>query len=92
MQNIAPGIQIGIPCDVSEGAFEGEILVEFETIDGRITGFANTEDVREIDGENFIKAEVVSVESDHLVVKVSGSFFTTNGLANVQPNQMQLAA
>lgn len=87
MDKIKKGSLIGIPCKVSDGAFEEEILVEFETMDGIISGFTTTENIQEIGGEYHIKAAVVSVESDHLVVNVYGSFFSTNGLANVGLNQ-----
>jgi len=93
MTKIETGSMIGIPCEVSEGAFEGEMLVDFETMDGRISGFTSPENIKEIDAKTFIKAKVVSVESDHFVVMVRGSFFSTNGLANVELNQpLPLAA
>lgn len=93
MPSTRVGDLIGIPCTVSEGPFEGEVLVEFDTIDGKVSGFTNSDNVRESDSQMCIRAEVISVESDHLVVMVEGSFFSTNGLANVGLNQpLPLAA
>ncbi len=93
MRKIKTGSLIGIPCEVSEGAFEGEMLVEFETRDGKISGFTTPENLKEIDGRTYIKAKVVSIETDHFVVMVDGSFFSTNGLANVEFSQpLSLAA
>ena len=87
------GDLIGILCQVGDGPFEGEISVEFETMDGKVSGFTIQENVREVDSRMYIKAEVVSVEPDHLVVMVEGSFFSTNGLANVGLDQsLPLAA
>ena len=87
MSSIKVGDLIGIPCQVSEGPFEDEQLVEFDTMDGKVSGFTTSSNVSEINSQMCIRAEVVSVERDHLVVMVEGSFFSTNGLANVSFSQ-----
>lgn len=92
MQKVELGGLIGIPCKVSDGAFDGEVIVEFASLTGWIAGFARTANVRETEAGNLIEAEIVSVEDDHLVVNVDGSFFTSNGIASVQPDLMPLAA
>jgi len=93
MQKLHKGMLVGIPCTVTEGAFESERLVDIETMEGRVSGFTDSDNVREIEGKMYIKAEVMSVESESLTVRVVGSFFSTNGLAQVPSNQaMQIAA
>lgn len=92
MKKAESGGIIGIPCKVSEDAFDGEVMVEFASLTGWIAGFARAANVRETEGGNLLKAEIISVEDDHLVVNVDGSFFMTNGIAAVQPDLMPLAA
>jgi|GEM_PF-2776684 len=93
MKELRPGALIGIPCTVTEGAFDNERLVDFDTMDGKVSGFTSPENVKEIDGHMYIRAEVQSVERDCLLVRVEGSFFSTNGLAHVSShNALQMAA
>jgi len=92
MQNVQTGSLIGIPCKVSDSAFDGEVIVEFDSLTGWIAGFARAANVRETDAGKLIEAEIISVEEDHLVVNVDGSFFTTNGIATIQPDVLPLAA
>lgn len=92
MKQIRAGSTIGIPCDVSDGAFENELLVEFETLDGKISGFTSVENTKKIGEKSYIRAEVLSVERDHYLVRVEGSFFSTNGLANVTTEHTLLMA
>ena len=93
MFRMEPGLLIGIPCTVTEGAFENERLVDFETIDGKVSGFTSPDNVKEIEGVMCIKAEIISIESNSLLVRVEGSFFSTNGLAHVEPKKaLQMAA
>lgn len=91
MEKIEPGIKIQIPCDVQPGPFSGERLVTFDTLDGPISGFVKENDLKSRNGKWSIEGIVQSVEADHLVVKVRGSFFTTNGIANVS-KEMAMAA
>lgn len=91
MKPIAPGDRVQIKCEVKPGPFSGERLVTFDTLDGLISGFVREKDLTDNGGEWFIGGVVKSVESDHLVVKVRGSFFTTNGIANVS-RDMAMAA
>jgi hypothetical protein len=91
MEKIRPGMRIQIPCEVKPGPFSGERLITFETLDGPISGFVKETALKPNDGKWFIDGTVQSVEEDHLVVKVKGSFFTTNGIANVS-KEMAMAA
>lgn len=92
MHKVESGELIGIPCKVSDSAFDGEVIVEFASLTGWIAGFARAANVRETEAGNLLAAEIVSVEDDHLVVNVDGSFFTTNGITTVQPDLLPLGA
>jgi hypothetical protein len=91
MDKINPGNKLQIPCDVQPGPFSGERLITFDTLDGPISGFVKEDTLTSKNGKWFIEGVVQSVETDHLVVKVRGSFFTTNGIANVS-KEMAMAA
>ena len=91
MKPIAPGDRVQIKCDVKPGPFSGERLVTFDTLDGLISGFVREADLTGSGGGWLISGVVQSVETEHLVVKVRGSFFTTNGIANVS-RDMAMAA
>lgn len=89
MPRIKKGEFVGIPCNVSPGPFEEELLVDFDTLDGQVTGFAKKENIQEIEGQQHIKGQVLSVHRDYVTVMVEGSFFTTNGLANVPSDKVE---
>jgi hypothetical protein len=91
MEQIRPGMRIQIPCEVKPGPFSGERLITFDTLDGPISGFVKEDAIKSTKSAWFIEGTVQSVEEDHLVVKVKGSFFTTNGIANVS-KEMAMAA
>ena len=85
------GQQVWIPCKVQPGPFSDEPLVTFEGIDGPITGFVNIDELKETAGQTMVRGIVRNIEKDHIEVWIKGSFFTTNGLANV-PAGMAMAA
>jgi hypothetical protein len=75
------GDTVGIQCTVQPGPFSGERLISFDTVDGPISGFVKDEDLREIASQWYCRAVIQSTSDDVLSVRVKGSFFTTNGLA-----------
>lgn len=85
------GQQIRIPCRVQPGPFAEELLITFDSIDGPVSGFVNSEESEEVAGQPTIRGIVRAIEKDYLEVWIRGSFFTTNGLANVSP-QLAMAA
>lgn len=86
------GQQVWIPCKVQPGPFSDEPLVTFESIDGPVTGFVNNDELRgAAGGQTTVRGIVRNIEKDHIEVWIKGSFFTTNGLANV-PTGMAMAA
>lgn len=89
MAKIEIGNNVGVPCSVGVGPFEDEVLVEFDTLDGKVSGFARSKDITVIGGQHYIRGRVVSVERDCVSVMVSGSFFTTNGLAHVSQRSVE---
>jgi hypothetical protein len=74
------GQQVWIPCKVQPGPFSEEPLVTVDSIDGPLTGFVNLDELKE---DRFVRGLVRSIARDHIEVWIRGSFFTTNGLANV---------
>ena len=84
------GQQVWIRCTVQPGPFSEERLVSVETVDGPVTGFVRTEELRSDD--HFVRGVVRDVaEEEYVEVWIRGSFFTTNGLANV-PRELAIAA
>ena len=86
------GTEIGIPCDVKQGPFSNERLVSFDTLDGPVTGFVQNERLEKSSSNQwYVRAIVKDVRGDVVTVLVEGSFFNTNGLANIR-REMALAA
>lgn len=84
------GQQVWIRCTVQPGPFSEEPLVSIETVGGPVTGFVRTEELKSDDHE-FVRGVVRDIADDHVEVWIKGSFFTTNGLANV-PRELAMAA
>jgi hypothetical protein len=83
MAKFRQGQQILIRADVGAGPFPGEVLVTFETKRGPVSGFVDDAMV-ERRGENaYLRATVQEVSEDVVTVWVNGSFFNTNGLAQL---------
>lgn len=85
MSELTPGEKIYIPSTVQGGPFVGERLVTIETKEGPISGFVPGDCVIERTDGSFIMGVVKSVTEDTLTVLLSGSFFTTTGLAFLSP-------
>jgi hypothetical protein len=84
MPGIKVGDVIGVQCRVQPGPFSEERLVSFDTVDGPVSGFVREVNLKEVESQWFVRAVVQGVSDDILEVRVKGSFFTTNGLANVE--------
>ena len=83
MGTISIGSRIKIPCEVKPGPFSEERLVSFDTLDGVISGFVRDKELTQSGDEWYISGVIRKVESEHLIVMVRGSFFTTNGIASI---------
>ena len=79
------GDDVGIQCVVKPGPFPGEHLIEVETLDGPVSGFVSEDFLREKGGLWFVKGTIQEVHPDYIKVRIKGSFFTTNGIANIPP-------
>ena len=88
MAQISVGSDIGIPCKFTPGPFDEEVIVEFDTLDGMVSGFTRTTNVKETGGQQLIRGRVLEVNQNVITAMVEGSFFTTNGLANFQPDRV----
>jgi len=87
------GQQVWIRCRVQPGPFSDESLVTIETIEGPVAGFIDTDELRKgpPGSEQSVRGVVRSIEKTFVEVWIRGSFFTTNGLANVRP-ELAMAA
>jgi hypothetical protein len=79
MPKFEQGVAVAVPATVQPGAFPGEYLITISTNSGPVSGFARARDF--VDPEKTILAVVRESTSNLLVVQLSGSYFTTNGLA-----------
>jgi hypothetical protein len=91
MANIKAGDEILIRCEVKQGPFPGEHLIEVQTLDGPVSGFVDETSLKESSGAWSVKGTVYEVFSDYIKVRIQGSFFTTNGIANIQ-SKLAMAA
>jgi len=82
MASYTPNQSVLIRCEIQAGPFPTESLVTFQTVDGPVSGFVRSQNVRKLTGgEGYINATVKEVSAETVTVVVEGSFFTTNGLA-----------
>jgi hypothetical protein len=91
MAKFRQGQQILIPADVGAGPFPGEVLVTFDTKRGPVSGFVDDAVVERRGESTYLCATVQEVGDDVVTVWVKGSFFNTNGLAQL-PIEAGLAA
>jgi hypothetical protein len=81
MGKFEPGEAVAVPASIQPGAFPGEYLVTVPTQTGPVSGFVRTQDI--VEPDKTIQA-VVQASTDHgLAVRLSGSYFTTNGLVDL---------
>ena len=87
MKDVVIGQEIGVRGDVNPGPFGDEYLVTIETISGPISGFVPERDVKNVhNGEGLVRAIVKAIDTNVITVWISGSFFTTTGLAQIPPH------
>jgi hypothetical protein len=80
---LAVGQPVWIRCKVQPGPFSEEPLVTIESIDGPISGFVLSEELKTgVEGDS-VRGVVRSIKAKFIEVWIKGSFFTTNGLTNV---------
>jgi hypothetical protein len=82
--SLATGQEVWIRCKVRPGPFSDELLVTIESKDGPVSGFISSDELKNgAQGEWRVRGIVRRLEKDYIEVWIRGSFFTTNGLANV---------
>lgn len=79
MPKFEPGDAVAVPATVQQGAFPGEYLVTISTSTGPVSGFVRQRDF--VEPTKTIHAVVRESTPHVLAVQLSGSYFTTNGLA-----------
>jgi hypothetical protein len=82
MKAFRPGDYVAVKCDISPGPFPEEVLVTITTDRENISGFVQKANLVSRDKVNwYIKGKVLTVTESYLKVQLSGSFFTTTGIA-----------
>lgn len=90
MAKFAAGESVAVSCEVRPGAFPGEFLVTVNTLSGPVSGFARAADLVEPDAA--LHGVVKASRPEAVEVMLSGSFFTTNGLAEIRPDDLRALA
>lgn len=85
------GQEVWIRCTVQPGPFSDERLVTIESVQGPVSGFISNDELKEARGEHRVRGIVRSIGQTSVEVWIRGSFFTTNGLANVR-TELAMAA
>lgn len=86
MRKFKKGTVVAIPCTVQPGAFPMEKLVSIQSLFGIITGFVPSDSQSYVQGDQgYIRGIVRKVQADKVLVEMKGSFFTTTGLAELEP-------
>ena len=80
MPQFERGAFVAVPATVQPGAFPGEHLVTVSTTSGPVSGFVRDQDIIRSDKIHAVVRESNSVS---LVVHLAGSYFTTNGFAEL---------
>ena len=81
MAEFEPGAAVAVEASIQAGAFPGEYLVTIPARGGAVSGFVRTQDI--VEQNKTIQAVVRKSTDDGLAVKLSGSYFTTNGLVEL---------
>lgn len=79
MAKFEPGEVVAVPATAQQGAFPGEYLITISTRSGPVSGFARERDF--VHPPKTVRAVVRESTPALLTVQLSGSYFTTNGMA-----------
>jgi hypothetical protein len=75
MVAFVPGQEVRMPCAVARGGPPGEAVVTVESAEGPISGFVKSDAITGEGEGAFLRAWIVTVTDDLVVVKMPGSFF-----------------
>lgn len=81
MSKFEVGDAVAVPATIQPGAFPGEHLVTLDTASGPVSGFVRDKDI--VETNKTIHAVVQESTPTRLKVILSGSYFTTTGLAEL---------
>jgi hypothetical protein len=82
---------VGIRCEVQPGPFDGEKVITVKTVDGAITGFVPTDELRQSGQSWEVRGKVQEVTGNEIKVLIYGNFFTTNGIAKISKDLAMVA-
>lgn len=83
MSSLNQGDTLFVPVEVGSGAFVGERLISFDTLEGPVSGFIREDQIIKRGNASFVQAQILELESNRIAIKLHGSFFTTTGLAHI---------
>jgi hypothetical protein len=83
MTDLKPGDRIAINADIAPGAFPGEFLVTINTATGPLSGFVREDPIVRAADRPALIATVRNVSATTIAVWLTGSFFTSTGLADL---------
>ena len=82
---------IGVVCEVKDGPFDDEKVVVVDTVNGPISGFVRNSELREVNGRWEVRGRVEELNGEVIKVLIFGSFFTTNGIADIRSSSAMAA-
>jgi hypothetical protein len=91
MMALSVGQLVWVQCKVQPGPFSEEPLVTIQSVEGPVTGFVKSDELKSFNDQTTVRGIVRGIGRDHVEVWIKGSFFTTNGLTNV-PTELAMAA
>ena len=77
MSVFIPGQEVRMPCAAARGGPLGEAVVTIESVQGPISGFVKADAVTGEGEGAYLRAWIVKVTDDLIVVEMPGSFFRT---------------
>lgn len=84
MKEFMPGTMIEIPCSFEQGAFMGEYYVTIQLEDEMVSGFVpKAHIVKDKESSGYIHGNIVEVSEAGIRIRIPGSYFTTNGIADI---------
>ncbi len=83
-ERLKPGDRVAIPVTTKTGAFLSERFISLESLHGPVSGFVHADEIFDVEGDRgFIRGLIEEIRDDAILVRISGSFFTTTGLATL---------
>ena len=89
--NFTLGDTIAVICEVSPGPFSDELLISVETVNGPISGFVRSSELREEGSQSYVRGKVKQASEHVIEVWIRGEFFSTAGLASVRRDHTMAA-